>query len=80
MASVGGRRAVGKAAAIGASPSLAAAGVRPALAHQNDRDRHCSPARDLALVEWQTRTTDEQRTVVPLVLIKNRRIVTWREP
>jgi len=78
MGSVGGRRAVHKAAASGASRSLAAAGVRPALAHQNDRDRHRSPARDLALDEWQMRTTKKQRTVVPSVLITNR--VTWREP
>jgi len=79
MESVGGRRAVGKTATIGASPSLAAAGIRPALANQNDpdRDRHRRLSRDPALVEWQMRTTD---TVVPSVLTKNRRIVTWREP
>jgi hypothetical protein len=53
MESVGGRRAADKAAAIGASPSLAGAGIRPALAHRSDPDRrHCGRSRDLALVEW----------------------------
>src|SRR5262245_20588915 len=44
MEAVGGRRAPGKTAAIGASPSLAAAGVRPALAHQIDQDRDATAA------------------------------------
>jgi len=82
MDSVGGRRTVGKTAAIGASPSLAAAGIRLALAHQHDldRDRHRRRSRDLALLEWQMRRTDGQDTVVRSVVSKNHRIVTWREP
>jgi hypothetical protein len=81
MASIGGRRAVGKAAAIGASPSLAAAGVRPALAQPDDHDRDGRAlSRAPALVERKMGTTDEQDTVAPSVLVKNRRIVTWREP
>ena len=80
MESVGGRRTVGKTAAIGASPSLAAAGIRPALAHQSDLDRDRGRSHNLALLEWQMRRTDEQDTVVRSVFSKNHRIVTWREP
>jgi len=81
MELVGGRRAVDKAAAIGASPSLAAAGARPALAPPANHDRdHRAPSRAPALVERKMGTTEEQDTVAPSVLIKNRRIVTWREP
>jgi len=82
MDSVGGRRTVRKTAAIGASPSLAAAGIRLALAHQHDpdRDRHGRRSRDLALLEWQMRRTDGQDTVVRSVVSKNHQIVTWREP
>lgn len=80
MELVGGRRAVGKAAAIGASPSLAAAGVRPALAQPDDHDRdHRALARAPALVERKMGTTDKQGTVAPSVLIKHGRTVTWRE-